>query len=697
MFIHRTYSEDHFLRFDALAMGVDTLFDITAKIFYMTVILELHKKVFDAEGRSQRMLLELRRLVSVLWESSSDAIIISVRHKDGKISSMLSPSFLPLVQENLPRNISMSSTRTTAALMLETNAAPSASAEDNINSIESAYYVDSSVIPYDGNIEGAILMNLGRYHDLAVEGSAIIRVAWDAHSSKGEEANDSSSSNNDNSNNKSSTLLMHQFQKESGDSSCACEMKISPHGNDALVVVVRDVTERVKRYDAERRAHLETLARQRDAQAINRFTRHEVKNGLLASMELCDNLKATMGGVITSVVKRIQRGDFDFQDQTTMLKDLSEEVRSAMSSNMTMSIEELDSTLSQVLGTVMAEAMARDVIHQVYVPKLESLDVKEFLTKLTKKEETRRYPFHVKNTEMPTYLMMDCQLLRYIHRNAVSNACKYGKIGGQVVTTIDYDVETRIFAMKVINEAGEGHDDILSLGDRANEMVFAEGSRLKVHQDADDKLISSGDGAWIMSKCAQTLGGTCSIGFDPSGTTFLFQCCADPAPAKAIPAGDASQFQLPPGTWGIGIDDSKIQRRLMERILLQLNVDQSKMLLLGQEPNEVYLLSEKIKPILEQDPTSRILILMDENLDYSGADAKQIFLSGSKVMEEVLNDLSPEDESRLLALIRSANDSANDVEKYSKRAHGFFPKGPAQREKVQETIMPLWTARFSEN
>jgi hypothetical protein len=48
--------------------------------------------------------------------------------------------------------------------------------------------------------------------------------------------------------------------------------------DNARIVVVRDVTERYRRFEAERRAHA-SLARQQDAQAINRFTRHEVKMG----------------------------------------------------------------------------------------------------------------------------------------------------------------------------------------------------------------------------------------------------------------------------------------------------------------------------------------------------------------------------------------------------------------------------------
>ena len=59
-----------------------------------------------------------------------------------------------------------------------------------------------------------------------------------------------------------------------------CEIKVSKHGGFALVGIVRDVTERYRAFDAERRMHEEVLARQKDAQAVNRFTRHEVRSAL---------------------------------------------------------------------------------------------------------------------------------------------------------------------------------------------------------------------------------------------------------------------------------------------------------------------------------------------------------------------------------------------------------------------------------
>jgi hypothetical protein len=42
-------------------------------------------------------------------------------------------------------------------------------------------------------------------------------------------------------------------------------------------------------------------------------------------------------------------------------------------------IKELDSQLHQTLDTVLAEAMARDIIHEVYEPWLERVNIKDVL------------------------------------------------------------------------------------------------------------------------------------------------------------------------------------------------------------------------------------------------------------------------------------------------------------------------------
>merc|ERR1719287_53645 len=68
------------------------------------------------------------------------------------------------------------------------------------------------------------------------------------------------------------------------------EVKATRLGGNAVVIVVRDVSERFRLFEAEKRFVFETTARQKDAEA-NRFTRHEVKNGLLGAIEICGNMR----------------------------------------------------------------------------------------------------------------------------------------------------------------------------------------------------------------------------------------------------------------------------------------------------------------------------------------------------------------------------------------------------------------------
>ena len=69
-------------------------------------------------------------------------------------------------------------------------------------------------------------------------------------------------------------------------------------------------------------------------------------------------------------------------------------------------------------------------------------------------------------------------------------------------------------------------------------------------------------------------------------------------------------------------------------------------------------------------------------------------ISGSQCVENIRNRLPIELERRMFALIRSANNSASDIAIYKSRAHGFLPKAPIKREKINELLAPLWQERF---
>jgi hypothetical protein len=246
--------------------------------------------------------------------------------------------------------------------------------------------------------------------------------------------------------------------------------------------------------------------------------------------------------------------------------------------------------------------------------------------------------------------------------------------------------------MRVTNEPGHGHGEIMALGEDAHHVVFAQGKLLHDHLQSGNKHVSSGDGAWIMQKCARTMKGECRIRFDEAETVFSFTCPAAPsAPSELTSARD---FQVPHDTWGIAIDDSRIQRKIMTRIMLHVGVDDSRLVVLGKDTSEVDGLGDRLARLLRADSKAKFLFLVDENLDFREADSEQVVMSGSVVLKEILHNMPREDEARVLVLVRSANDSAKDIARYRERTHGFFPKAPMQRERVREILAPLWTMRF---
>jgi len=87
-------------------------------------------------------------------------------------------------------------------------------------------------------------------------------------------------------------------------------------------------------------------------------------------------------------------------------------------------------------------------------------------------------------------------------------------------------------------------------------------------------------------------------------------------------------------------------------------------------------------------------MIVDENLDVVDESGEHSCVSGSECIDNIRKRLPAELEKRMLALVRSANDSTSDVAIFKQRAHGFLPKAPIRREKVNETIAPLWLKRF---
>lgn len=250
----------------------------------------------------------------------------------------------------------------------------------------------------------------------------------------------------------------------------------------------------------------------------------------------------------------------------------------------------------------------------------------------------------------------------------------------------------------MVNEPGLSHAFLLSLTkEEISHKVFSQGSRLSSDDSEVAVSNSTGDGAWIMKKCSQIMKGNIELCFEKDHTVFTFSC-----PAKRIGFRRSESCstesheltRLPLTTWGIVIDDSGIQRKLMDRFFKLAGIQKHRRVVLGETSGEIYNFCDRVRDILLSNPDDKVILIADENLDVVDGVAHHTTISGSLCIKEMLESLEPPDECRLLALVRSANDSSAEIATYTARAHGFLLKAPIEKNGVLSVIQPWWTERF---
>jgi hypothetical protein len=97
---------------------------------------------------------------------------------------------------------------------------------------------------------------------------------------------------------------------------------------------------------------------------------------------------------------------------------------------------------------------------------------------------------------------------------------------------------------------------------------------------------------------------------------------------------------------------------------------------------------------LGNNPNDKFILIVDENLDIVDGGTRHETVSGSISVEKLLAQLDNSAKARILALIRSANDSDADINLYKRRAHGHLRKEPLQKTGNLDLIKPWWMSRF---
>ncbi|KAJ1451526.1 hypothetical protein M885DRAFT_620697 [Pelagophyceae sp. CCMP2097] len=668
----------------------DVVVDLLSKLLYAAVIVDAHSALFDEDAVGARRLRELRGLVAAVWAASSDILAVSVRHRlaDGRVRVDTAVS---------PRADALLAGQKAPCGTVPKPKWPGASDD-----------IPATTITYEEGGPGAAVLAAAAAESSGFAG--LVRRAWLVEPVSPAEK---------------SFRMAHELERADG-TKLSAEASVTRLGPDRMVVVVRDITERDAGHEAEKKLVKQAAAHERDA-AANRFTRHEVKNGLLTTIGLADALQD---------LRNADRSASDLLALATAAKASwwgpASEKAPAVDDSAGSVITDIQTALTDTLNTVLSESMARELVYDTYVPSPELVDVADLCRGNgghgSAPVSGSRFRLEAWPAHLPC-LVLDPQLLHCIHRNAVSNACKYGASDGEITTRLRLvrsdgtTVSAAALAardaggsfrmnLEVVNEPGADHRRLLALdGGAAETRVFAQGARLhaelRCRGAAAAAAFSSGDGGWIMRKCARALGGDCAISFSAEGTVFtasfpvILAAPTTPQPAGGAHFGDEDAvdgapppFSLPPGTWGLAIDDSKMQRKLLAKMLTIAGVTDDRVIVTGETGAEIHGYAAAVVDHVRKHAADYHLIIVDENLEVPQPGGSELVLGSECIVElrAALEALGLQ--GRVLAVVRSANDSPEDVCVYRSRAHGFLPKAPVKRDKVLEALAPIWHGRF---
>jgi len=651
---------------------LESLVDVVAKHFYSDIVVHAHNRIFSSEVRTERRLDELRKTMAMIWNSSEDVLMISVKSDSGRVKTKMSPALLKIIT----------------------------SLKDVDNHHDSMIF-DENCFTIEQNIIFSARETMSSYN--AIEDiKTIISTVWTHKLDQ----------KNNNTNNNSSKLFLSRKLRmfDKPNESINCELSVAYLHEDSIVMVLRDVTERHLRFEAEKRMVSQITSRKKDNEA-NRFTRHEVKNGLLAAIGLCDNLREDYVLPLGQVESPGKMSSNKNEKKPSFVS------KSKLETNYLEKIEEIDNALNQTLDIVTEHTMSRDLLNGEYVPCNEVIDLPHFFTQ--EHLNNTRFDISVVPEPFPK-ITQDWKLLLCVYRNAVSNAMKYGKRKGNIGIQLHCNVGINMLEMKVINEPGLQHGEILKLSSEEKEIIFLPGKSLHYQSKFDSRSItmkerSAGDGAWIMKNCAVTMGGTCDYTFKPDKTIFSLSVPVKLPHSISNPDFPVENFYtntidkppvpvqshvqilpLPVGTWGIAIDDSRVQRKLLKKCFSSFGIDKDKIIVTGASFEEIKRFPDSVVSLVQQYPSDYILIIADENLDVADEHhGSHKFLSGSLAIQEILNSLRIQrKDANVLALVRSANDSSTEIEHYVSRSHGFLPKAPLNKSSLESILGPIWLKRF---
>ena len=335
-----------------ILVAVTCIFEVSSKIWYLGALFEAYRKVFDEQVRGHRRLEELRSFMSAVWVSSSDVIVFCSKNR-GIVNAKVNPAFINTLgasaaalgldlDEPTSLTLEIDASQdlfTVVSLDLDQAISQSDLSADNSYSLRTRSYRISKADDIT-----APEVNLARMAKLAIDAVTLAPILLDSRINP--------------------TKFVGEVNRKTNEATeTSCEVHISLLESRSCVLTLRDISERLHRFQVEKKLVKEVTSRKKDEEA-NRFTRHEVKNALLAAMGILDHLKDLL--MNNNVLPRRNTDSMFAIAENSAISFLDmggadDDSVPIQNKEVEATFNELDATLKDIMDTILDEAMAREV------------------------------------------------------------------------------------------------------------------------------------------------------------------------------------------------------------------------------------------------------------------------------------------------------------------------------------------------